>query len=539
MDSKQTCENRGVARNGAMRKVDWKRFIERIRDIVLLCLMAAIPLAIPCRASTEELPFPGDERFLGELAFEIVDAMEAFRPPISTFVLSVDDTGVFIKAGATDRALVGMRFQITPPGGGEETIIQLDRVEKDFSHGKILSGPMPDHMYGADYLPESAWVEYIVPSSEPNAKKDFFWGLASAVEASGGWSVASVGNDKWRYSTQTGQTPVLQTFKCRLSFKNDVMGTPTAFFILTAPGGEQLKGGLAYHGDWLPITAGTPGSVGWYEREANVGQDRYALETIDLDGDGKSEIILAGETSLSIYNCNGRYLELKYKNDFTPVAHAGPVEGDLGYLGILRISTGWRFYSRPPGVDSTSVCELVDGLFRNAQSIKGIPVANTRNGDRIILAQPLDSYHLFMPDGLQMISTSDTVRMSTPSAFTFMAIGNYDGAPGYETIYLDGDSKPHMLFGGGDIKTGFQFGAGVWSFDIDSDGQDEVVTSGRRISSDHLDFYKVENGELKLIDFSPSLDNRIIDAAFGDIDGDGNPEPLVLAGFGRDKRLIF
>jgi len=489
-----------------------------------------------------EFTFPEDDAFMSDLAKEIAAAMEAFQPHISTHVLSADETGVFINAGARDRALIGMRFKITNPNNNMTTIIRLDRVEDDFSHGVILSGPMPDIMYGAEYIPEEAWVHYILPSTELEEKADIFLSLAFSVKTAGGWDVASVGNGIWNYSVSGQTPPPLKTFTCELSFTEYLPGVPAAPFTLTAPGGEHLEGGITYYGDWVPIkpsSASGSDNDGWFNYEATLPQDAFAIEATDITGDGAAEIIVACHTSLRIYRRQDGYLELRFLHQFTPLKYEPISFGELGYLGLLKQSNAWRFYIRGPRYEETAVCELKEGVFNDLPGAQAVPLAVAGEGKRVMLAHPPDTYHCFQPAGISVLTAAEGITMSLPGVFTFMAVGDFDGVSGYETAYLDKNSVPHLMVGDANINGEFSWGAGLWGFDVDADGQDELVTTGRRANSDHLEYYKFDGERFLLNDVSPEFEGSILDAAFADFNGDGDPEPAVLVAFGRERRIIF
>jgi hypothetical protein len=397
-------------------------------------------------------------------------------------------------------------------------------------------------MYGAEYLPEGAWVHYVVPELEPKEKADIFLGLVFAVEMAEGWSVASVGNEKWHYSTPNGEPVRLQTFTCKLSFGEYLPGVPAARFVFTAPGGERLEGGITYKGDWIPVrrsSVAQEGDDGLFKYEANLPQDAFAIEANDITGDGNCEMVVACDGSLRVYRRAEDYLELRYMHSYNDSEEESLYFGELGYLGALKQDDGWRFYIRGPSHKSTSVFELRGGSFSDLNNQPGIPLTSMDVNERLIIGQAKEGYHIFQPDGLLAISPNGGVTMGVPDPFTFLAVGNFDGTPELETAYLDNRAAPHLLVDSDIFMEEYPWGAGLWAFDVDSDGYDELVTTGRKMSSDHLEFHKFGGGVFRLVEVSPEFEGRILDVAFADFDGDGEDEPAVLIAFGRERRLIF
>jgi hypothetical protein len=185
------------------------------------------------------------------------------------------------------------------------------------------------------------------------------------------------------------------------------------------------------------------------------------------------------------------------------------------------------------------VFELKEGNFHDRDHTDEYPVGGFAGGKGLICANPADGHHLFSPDMVSEEYTGLIEYHNLPAVFSFLAKGDFISGGELEYALLDWESMLWLASGGEWTKQNILLGAGLWSFDIDTDGRDELVTTSRAMDSDRLEFYGFEDGYASLSDVSPVFPGRIIDAAFGDIDGDSNPEPVILMAFGFERKLIF
>ena len=89
------------------------------------------------------------------------------------------------------------------------------------------------------------------------------------------------------------------------------------------------------------------------------------------------------------------------------------------------------------------------------------------------------------------------------------------------------------------VSSNLLLGAGLWAFDIDSDGKDELIATGRNVGFDRLELYRFVDGEPVFVQVSPDFEGVILDVAFGDYDGDGRAEPAILTAFGTQRKIVF
>jgi hypothetical protein len=507
-----------------------------LTSMALYCILAFF-----APAYAAELRFPDDPAFVSKLAGEIAAVMKIFRPEISGHVLSVDDSGAFLNVGSQNGVLIGMRFAVANPESGEITIIQISRAESDYSYGPIVRGPFPDLMYGAELIQEEAWVHYIIPESVTEGGAHFFLGIADEVESAGGAKAALVGNTKWQYSAISESATTGKSFLCNLSFSDTLTGRPMVRYTVVAPDGAKLDGGFTYSGEWVPLretVAQSETRPGWYTREGRLRHDAFAVEALDINDDGIDEIVLACDDALVISRFRDGYLEPVYIHQFAAPLLAAPSRGDLGCLGVLDNQGGRTFFLRGPNHGVTVVCELAGGKFAD-YTIEDTPVGNPGGMNALVLAKPADGYHLFYPDTITEVPARGTKSGGLPAVFSFYAEGDFTGDGGLERAIVDWNSSLWLETGGDWINRELLLGAGLWCYDIDSNGRDELVTTSRNVGSDRLEFFGMENMAPKFTEASPFFEGRILDVCFGELDGDGEREPIILLAFGYERKIIF
>ncbi len=510
----------------------------------IACVLSVLVFSFPSGASSPgvEVPFPGDYVFFADLASEISGALGVIQPEISGHVLSIDDRGVFLNVGSIHGVKTGMRFEITDPATHELTYVQVDRVETDFSHALIVSGAVPDLLYGAEYIQDETNLRINLPQSVGEIDAHIFLGLADMIESLCGWKTSSVGNSSWRYKIEEGAIRAGWTYVCELQFSEGLMWQLVGYYTIVKPDGSMIEGCITYQGDWIRIGTSwiTDDSYpDWYAREGYLPADAYAVECADINGDGTDEIVVGTDELLFIYRYNGPYLEPVYIHKFIQPRNAESRRGDMGYLGAFSTQRGWRFFIRGPGHSSTAISTLEAGSFTDMPDTIQVPVADIPGGVGLIMADAANGYHRFNVEGVNAIYDDEIVPYTFPVTFSFCATGNFTGERETATAIIDSKSLLWLNVNGEWTTQDMIFGAGLWGHDIDNDGIDEFITTSRDVGIDRLEFYEFENDVTHFIGVSPTFEGHILDLAFGDINGDGVDEPVILTAFGLERKIIF
>lgn len=519
-----------------------KPALARVLYAAVIASMIAFYAPVNSHATTDELRFPDDYTFITELSKEIAGILSIFRPEISGHVLSIDDEGVFLNVGSLHGVKVGMRFAIHHPTTQAEAIVQIDRVENDFSHGLLVSGAIPDLMYGAEYIQDETRLRINIPQSAPEDDAHIFLRLADEIEATGGWKATSVGNNSWRYTVDDISGRPTRVYMCDVSFSEGLIGRPIARFTITTPEGGKLEGGITYRGEWVLIGSSRISDDSrprWFNREGKLQDDAFAIETVDINGDGIDELVVGGNETLTVYRFRSSFLEPMYIYRFTQPLLLESPRGETGHLGVLGLENAERFFLRGPTHASTATFRLANGSFVAEADYDSVPVANISRDNGIVMAHPLNGSSYFSADSVNEVHPSGITQAQFTRSFSFVAKGNFVDNQALEPAILDSNSLLWLYVNGEWTKQNLLLGAGLWGFDVDLDGIDEIVTTSREVDADRLEFYKYEEGYTNLYMVSPSFEGRIIDVAFGDMDGDGNVEPVILIAFGFERKIIF
>ena len=490
--------------------------------------------------AASDLAFPNDPVLLEALSGAITEVILEFRPQIKGHVLSTDKSGVFISSGSENGVTIGMRFLIESPEEEDDTVIQIDKVQPDFSHGLVVSGPDPDLMYGAVYIQDELEMEYRVPDSILRGERDFFMQLASKLEAEQGWKVTSVGNENWQYDTVSSGRIDHYTYRCELSQEEIFTGKYMSRFVLTDPGGKTLEGGITYTGDWIPIIdfeSDQPDGKEWFQNRISVKEGTFAIEAIDVNDDGVLELVTAGDEDLIIYEKIDLFLKPKYIYEFERTEESSKIDRG-GYLGVLEVEDGWRFYVRSSKMNQTTVCEFRQGMITGTSKIDSIPVGAVGQ-EETVTALWDDNRFLFKSKGLKRITNRSESSIELPIQFRYFARGELDGLPGDETVLLGRGSIPWLIGPGRIFNGGSPWGAGLWVNDMDGDGIDEIFTTSRFFPPDKLLIFEFDDGGFNLIYESEPLPGRVIDMIWSDFDSDGSFEPMVLLEVGLQKLVLF
>jgi hypothetical protein len=400
---------------------------------------------------------------------------------------------------------------------------------------------MPDLMYGAVNIREEAGIEYIVPDYLVSDDAQLFIALADEVQSDTGFKPISVRNSNWTYTIQGDARGRIQTFTCALMRTDSITGEPMVLFTITPPKGKPVVGGISYRGGWIfvkRVASADDSGRGWYSHEALLPSDVYAIDAVDVDSDGHDELVVAGDRAMNVYRLNGAFLEPVYSHpatrdssDFNP--------GAMGYLCAVKSADGVYFYRRGPRDESTTVCKLAAGGFTSLQNVDSVPAGYYNRKSSVIFARPDAAYHMFAANAGARTPGGGSSELSMPVKFSFVLNADLDTTGGIETAMQDSHLLLWLNESGEWKNTGALTGMGLWSFDIDGDGYDELVTTGRDMAVDSLEYYNITGGRVVFAEESPVFDGTILDVAFGDFNGDGESEPGLLIASGTERRIVF
>ncbi|NOY90732.1 MAG: hypothetical protein GXP55_05930 [Deltaproteobacteria bacterium] len=260
-----------------------------------------------------------------------------------------------------------------------------------------------------------------------------------------------------------------------------------------------------------------------------AGRDYLAAEAGDLDGDGKSEILLVRAGSVGIVRVpeRGARVEVLGSQALPPLA--APLLGRRPFavarvaqgVAYVRISqrpaavearlTGAELSLReiPPrcgalGYDLGDACALlVQGRDYFASQLRALPA------EQGVRAEPAPAASSFYVRRVRSFALPDGARARVE------ALVNPSGR-----LLTSVESRAASLLG---------VGAALALGDLDGDGEPELLTS-TATAPERLQLFRLRlrDGRITRLYRSPVLDGRVMVAGAGDLDGDGDDELFAI-----------